>query len=142
MIAFIPFRWYGKRNIQGANRYDYTNKNDKNISGSAMKCHYYGRELVPWESKCPGTGKKCIKCKQSNNFANVCKSTQRQVVHAFSESNDRGIPVNNRIVDESKHDVLSSKSVYDSDYVFSINSGKKGLPTEYWEDMFCIGINF
>jgi hypothetical protein len=98
-----------------SNRSVYTNKNDRNVSGSAVKCKYCGRDHVPGKPNCPAAGKKCNKCKQSNHFANVCISTQKQVVYAISESNDRG-----------KHSGYDSDN---SDYVFSINSGKKGLPT-------------
>ena len=57
-------------------------KEDSKVS--LKKCNFCGRNHAP--RKCPAYGKTCNKCKNLNNFANVCKKDSKNKVDAVSDS--------------------------------------------------------
>lgn len=59
---------FGNKNVNSHN-------NEKNQQRTQINCNFCGKSHAKGKNNCPANGKTCNKCKKSNHFANVCRST-------------------------------------------------------------------
>ena len=109
-----------------------------------IKCNYCGRDHKPGKTNCPANGKKCNQCKENNHFANVCRAKVKNSVHCISTSKDSCSSGTCQSINAKHQSINAISEVREaslfgstartelgtsSDYIFSINNGKRGLPT-------------
>lgn len=89
-----------------------------------VNCEYFGLKHRKEMEDCPAYGKKCVKCRQKNHFAQVCKQ-------GFSKQQKKSYPKRKPYKKKSVNDVSDYTSESDCEYVLtvqeihSVNSKKK-----------------
>ncbi len=130
-------------NYKGTNSFGTQSSSNKSSEkGKLIKCNYCGRDHVPGKTNCPANGKKCNHSKGSNHFANVCRAKAKNSVHCISTSKDSCSSGTCNLIPSQSINAISelretslfgsttkTELVTSSDYIFSIKSGKRGLPT-------------
>lgn len=78
-----------------------------------VNCEHCGLKHRKEREDCPAYGKKCVKCRQKNHFAQVCKQ-------GFSKQQKKSYPNRKPYKKKSVHDISDYTCESDCEYVLTV----------------------